>query len=298
MCRQLLAERMRVSPSVSEPVGKWQPEGGQRLTPVALGHAASLTPGPAQQHPGRVRFPPLQHSCPALHTQSPLSALLPSTRCSSPRRDSQMPSYALFLQACPTAHVLGNTQSTIGAPSCHIEQKNKDAERMHVTVFALTENVLVALALGNFPRLPPQLASKRHGWGKRKCSLFLLPCISAFLYQKQRGQLHRVPQTTVLLSYPNTIHCQSCFSWQDKPQSPLPWCTHVYQGGKQQGIQNITTYPKLFEPTNINSPLHFSQAPLCLWHHSFGAGSLFRRWLAPEPRCRPLSMSSLTSRAS
>lgn len=103
---------------------------------------------------------------------------------------------------------------------------------MNVTVSAVTESALAALALGNLQHLLPQLASKRHGRRKRRCRLSLVPCISASLYQNQREQ-SQGPSShfTVLLSYPNIIHCQSCFSLQDKP-SPLYLAIHVPTKGK------------------------------------------------------------------
>lgn len=196
------------------------------MAPVAPG-ACSL-PHPLLLHSSTwhgLHFPPPRRWHPSLHTGSPLSAPLPPARCSLPRGGSRMLFYTLLLQALHVQpRTCLETRSTAGAPPCPIERMNKDAERMHVTVSALKESVSVSLSLGNLQHLLPQLASKRHGQSERRYRLSLVPCISASLYQKQRGEFSQGPSShfTVLLSYPNIIHCQSCFSWQDKPLPPLP----------------------------------------------------------------------------
>lgn len=128
-------------------------------------------------------FPPRQHWHPLLHTRSPLSAPLPSTWCSSPRGGSQMLFYTLLLQALRVQLLTClETQSTAGAPPCHIERMNIDAERMNVTVPALTESVLAALALGNLPPvschslLVKGIQGVRGGAGFFSCLAFLPPC--------------------------------------------------------------------------------------------------------------------------
>lgn len=56
--------------------------------------------------------------------------------------------------------------STAGPPPCHIQWMKKGSERINVTISALTESALAALALENLQCLLPQLASKRHGQSK------------------------------------------------------------------------------------------------------------------------------------
>lgn len=144
-------------------------------------------------------------------------------------------------------HLMSNhseTLSTAELSPCHIQWMNKGAGRMNVTVSAITESALLALALGNLQCLLLQLLSKRHGWDKRRCRLSLVPCISASLYQNQREQSQGpTSHFTVLLSYPNIIHCKSCFSWQDK-QFITFILLHMYHGEKKQRTQHITTHPE------------------------------------------------------
>lgn len=76
---------------------------------------------------------------------------------------------------------------------------------------------------------------------------------------------------------------------------PLPLaalCIHLPYvcppAGTRQRASAVTTHPVLLEPTNT-SPPHFPHAAPHLCHHRSGR-------MAPEPRCRWLSMSSPTSR--
>lgn len=223
-CRQSTATRSQKEgrhPLLQPPQGMWPP-----LVPAPCPAAPGA--GCAPRHRGararrRASAPPFL----------PLSRLLGASHLGEAHRCRFTLS---FSRHCVSDHL--ETLSTAGLPPRHVEQMNKDAERMNVTVSAVTESASAAPALGNLQRLLPQLASKRHGRGKRRCRLSPVPCISASLYENQREQ-PQGPSShfTVLLSYPNIIHCQSCFSWQDKPSPPLPCYTCTYRGKTTESIE-------------------------------------------------------------
>lgn len=93
-------------------------------------------------------------------------------------------------------HFMSNhleTSSTAELSPCHIQW-------MNVTVSAITESALSALALGNLQCLLPQPVSKRHGWDKRRCKAFSIALHFCFLVPK--------PERTVT----GPLHCPSKLS--------------------------------------------------------------------------------------
>lgn len=205
-----------------------QREGRYLLPQPPRGTKTPLFPAPAQQHPGWGVFPAT--TAPAPFVAHPLHPFLPLSHLHGVPHLEEASGGCFtpfFRHWCVQLLTSLETQSATGAPPCHIEQMNKDAERMNVTVSALAESVSAALALGNSQRLLPQLARERCRRGKRRCRLFLLPCIFDSLHQKQERAVAQGPSghLTALLSYPNIIHHQSCFYWQDKPITALPCYT-------------------------------------------------------------------------